>query len=90
MLSNRVAWIDVIAVTSQLKSSGLGREALDDFCGRMASQGVPLVMTHLYLPGFFLRHGFRWTSAGERWSRRCDAAGGGVPAVLSSFEQQPA
>jgi long-subunit acyl-CoA synthetase (AMP-forming) len=64
MLSNRVAWIDVIAVTSQLKSSGLGGEALDDFCGRMASQGVPLVMTHLYLPGFFLRHGFRLD---KRW-----------------------
>lgn len=64
MLSNRVAWIDVIAVTSQLKSSGLGGAALDDFCARMASQGVPLVMTHLYLPGFFLRHGFRLD---KRW-----------------------
>lgn len=64
MLSNRVAWIDVIAVTSNLKSSGLGGAALDDFCARMASQGVPLVMTHLYLPGFFLRHGFRLD---KRW-----------------------
>ncbi|HOW86295.1 MAG TPA: AMP-binding protein [Candidatus Aminicenantes bacterium] len=64
MLSNRVAWIDVIAVTSRLKSSGLGGAALEDFCGRMASQGVPLVMTHLYLPGFFLRHGFRLD---KRW-----------------------
>jgi long-subunit acyl-CoA synthetase (AMP-forming) len=63
-LSNRVAWIDVIAVTSQLKSSGLGGAALDDFCGRMASQGAPLVMTHLYLPGFFLRHGFKLD---KRW-----------------------
>jgi hypothetical protein len=64
MLSNRVAWIDVIAVTSQLKSSGLGGAALDDFCGRMASQGATLVMTHLYLPGFFLRHGFKLD---KRW-----------------------
>ena len=64
MLSNRVAWIDVIAVTSRLKSSGLGGAALEDFCGRMASQGVPLVMTHLYLPGFFLRHGFKLD---KRW-----------------------
>jgi len=64
MLSNRVAWIDVIAVTSQLKSSGLGGAALEDFCGRMASQGSPLVMTHLYLPGFFLRHGFKLD---KRW-----------------------
>lgn len=64
MLSNRVAWIDVIAVASQLKSSGLGGEALEDFCGRMASQGSPLVMTHLYLPGFFLRHGFKLD---KRW-----------------------
>ncbi|MBN2206578.1 MAG: AMP-binding protein [Candidatus Aminicenantes bacterium] len=64
MLSSRVAWIDVIAVTSQLKSSGLGGAALEDFCGRMGSQGVPLVMTHLYLPGFFLRHGFKLD---KRW-----------------------
>ncbi len=64
MLSSRVAWIDVIAVTSRLKSSGLGGAALEDFCGRMASQGVPLVMTHLYLPGFFLRHGFKLD---KRW-----------------------
>ena len=64
MLSNRVAWIDVIAVTSQLKSSGLGGAALEDFCARMASQGSPLVMTHLYLPGFFLRHGFKLD---KRW-----------------------
>jgi long-subunit acyl-CoA synthetase (AMP-forming) len=64
MLSNRVAWIDVIAVTSRLKSSGLGGAALEDFCARMASQGVPLVMTHLYLPGFFLRHGFKLD---KRW-----------------------
>lgn len=64
MLSNRVAWIDVIAVTSQLKSSGLGGAALEDFCARLASRGVPLVMTHLYLPGFFLRHGFKLD---KRW-----------------------
>ncbi|HPW18379.1 MAG TPA: AMP-binding protein [Candidatus Aminicenantes bacterium] len=64
MLSNRVAWIDVIAVTSRLKSSGLGGAALEDFCGRMASQGLPLIMTHLYLPGFFLKHGFKLD---KRW-----------------------
>jgi len=64
MLSSRVVWIDVIAVTSRLKSSGLGGAALEDFCGRMASQGVPLVMTHLYLPGFFLKHGFKLD---KRW-----------------------
>ncbi len=64
MLSNRVVWIDVIAVHSRLKSSGLGGAALEDFCGRMASQGVPLVMTHLYLPGFFIKHGFKLD---KRW-----------------------
>jgi len=64
MMSSRVAWIDVIAVTSRLKSSGLGGAALEDFCARLASRGVPLVMTHLYLPGFFLRHGFKLD---KRW-----------------------
>jgi hypothetical protein len=37
----------------------LGGAVVDDFCGRMAGQGYTTVLTHFYLPGFFLRRGFR-------------------------------
>ena len=32
---------------------------LEDFCGRMAVAGVSLILTHTYLPGYFLRRGFK-------------------------------
>ncbi len=63
-MSGNVRFIDAVVVTSRLKSAGLGRAMVDDFCGRMASQGVTIVLTHPYLPGFFLRRGFRMD---KRW-----------------------
>jgi long-subunit acyl-CoA synthetase (AMP-forming) len=63
-MSGTVAFIDSIVVTSNLKASGLGGAAVDDFCARMAGQGVRIVMTHLYLPGFFIRRGFKLD---KRW-----------------------
>ena len=60
----RLMFIDAVVVSGPLKNGGLGRALLADFCARMASQGVPLIMTHLYLPGFFLRHGFKLD---KRW-----------------------
>jgi hypothetical protein len=59
IMSRSVVFIDAVVITSRLKSSGLGGAAVDDFCGRMANQGVTAVLTHFYLPGFFLRRGFR-------------------------------
>ncbi len=59
LMSSNVRFIDAVVVTSRLKSVGLGRAMVDEFCGRMASQGVTIVLTHNYLPGFFLRRGFR-------------------------------
>jgi len=59
VMSRSVVFIDAVVITSRLKSSGLGGAVVDDFCGRMAGQGYTTVLTHFYLPGFFLRRGFR-------------------------------
>jgi long-subunit acyl-CoA synthetase (AMP-forming) len=59
IMSRFVVFIDAVAVTSRLKASGLGGAVVDDFCGRMSGQGYTTVLTHFYLPGFFLRRGFR-------------------------------
>jgi len=59
IMSRSVVFIDAVVVTSRLKSSGLGGAMVDDFCGRMAGQGYTTVLTHFYLPGFFLRRGFK-------------------------------
>jgi long-chain acyl-CoA synthetase len=59
IMSRSVVFIDAVVVTARLKSSGLGGAVVDDFCGRMAGQGYTTVLTHFYLPGFFLHRGFR-------------------------------
>ena len=64
MLYGNVAYIDVMAVDSTVKAGGIGGAMLDDFCGRMAGSGVAIVLTHSYLPAFFLHRGFR---ADKRW-----------------------
>ena len=59
MLSRNVAFIDVLVVTAPLQGGGIGEAMLEDFCGRMAVAGVSLILTHTYLPGYFLRRGFK-------------------------------
>jgi len=59
IMSRSVVFIDAVVIAARLKSSGLGGAAVDDFCARMASQGVTIILTHFYLPGFFLHRGFR-------------------------------
>ena len=59
MISRNVAFIDVLVVVSALQGGGIGEAMLEDFCGRMAGSGVTLILTHTYLPGFFLRRGFK-------------------------------
>ena len=59
MISRNVAFIDVLVVASALQGGGIGEAMLEDFCGRMAGSGVTLILTHAYLPGFFLRRGFK-------------------------------
>ena len=47
--------IVVLVVAAALQGGGIGEAVLEDFCGRMAVAGVSLILTHSYLPGFFLR-----------------------------------
>ncbi len=72
VMSRSAVFIDAVAVTSRLKSSGLGGAMVDDFCGRMAGQGYTTVLTHFYLPGFFLRRGFRLD---KKWGALAKAIG---------------
>jgi len=59
MLSRHVAFIDVLVVASALQGGGLGEAMLEDYCSRMAGAGAALILTHSYLPGYFLRRGFK-------------------------------
>ena len=54
-----VAYLDSMVVASSLKRGGIGGAVLEDFCGRMASAGVNVVLTHGYLSPFFLHRGFK-------------------------------
>lgn len=65
-MSTSTAYIDGIVVASALKGRGLGSAMLEEFGQRMAAAGVGVILTHFYLPGFFLHQGFhvdkRWGS----------------------------
>jgi long-subunit acyl-CoA synthetase (AMP-forming) len=64
MMSRNVAFIDVIVVASSLQGGGIGGAMLEDFCGRMSGSGINVILTHSYLPGFFLHRGFK---ADRKW-----------------------
>jgi hypothetical protein len=58
------AFIDAIVVAAPLQGAGLASGMIEDFCGRMAASGVPVVLTHFERPELFRRAGFeldrRW------------------------------
>ncbi len=58
-LFRNATFIDSMVVAAPLKGLGLGGAMLDDFCGRVAGSGDAVVLTHFYLPGFFLHKGFK-------------------------------
>ncbi len=64
VMYKNVMFIDAVVVSGPLKDAGLGRAMLTDFCARMAGQDVQIVLTHFFLPAFFLRCGFK---ADKRW-----------------------
>jgi len=63
-MSASAAYIDGIVVASSLKGRGLGGAMLEEFGQRMSAAGVNVILTHFYLPGFFLHQGFR---VDKRW-----------------------
>ena len=64
VMYHNVVFIDAIVVASPIKNRRVGRAMLDDFCGRMSSQNVTIVLTHFFLPEFFLKAGF---VSDKRW-----------------------
>jgi GNAT superfamily N-acetyltransferase len=56
--------LDGIVVSAGLQSRGLSSALLEDFCSRMAGQGMKVVRTHFHIRHFYLRHGFQ---VHERW-----------------------
>jgi len=64
VLYKNVVFIDAMVVTSALKGRGLGRAMLEDFCSRMAGLKFSVVLTHFFLPAFFLKAGFK---VDKRW-----------------------
>ncbi|MCX6561053.1 MAG: AMP-binding protein [Candidatus Aminicenantes bacterium] len=64
LMSANAAFIDGIVIASALKGRGLGGAMIEEFCQRMSAAGIHVILTHFYLPGFFLHQGFR---EDKRW-----------------------
>lgn len=54
----RTVHVDAIAVSAGLRARGLGGRLIEDFCVRMASEGVRCVKTSYFLSRLFTAHGF--------------------------------
>ncbi len=64
LMEANVAHLDGIAITDSLGAHGLGGELLEDFCQRMASQGIGIINTHFVSRDFYVAHGFQ---VNEEW-----------------------
>jgi N-acetylglutamate synthase-like GNAT family acetyltransferase len=62
--SPTVAHLRGIVVRHELKGRGLNGELLEDFCRRMANQGVDVVRTFFFARRFYMQHGFH---VDRRW-----------------------
>lgn len=62
--AEEVVNLDGIVVSAGLQSRGLSSALLEDFCSRMAGQGMKVVRTHFHIQHFYFRHGFQ---VHERW-----------------------
>ncbi|MFH1680569.1 MAG: GNAT family N-acetyltransferase [Candidatus Eisenbacteria bacterium] len=54
----KVAHLDGIVVSASLRRRGISGALLEDFCSRMAAQGIEVVTTHFFARRFYLAHGF--------------------------------
>lgn len=52
--------IDGGIIISAMSNRGLGTAMLEDFCSRMASQGIESVKAHFFLKNFYLKRGFKF------------------------------
>jgi N-acetylglutamate synthase-like GNAT family acetyltransferase len=72
-----VAHLRGIVVRAELKGRGLNGALLEDFCNRMANQGVNVVRTFFFARRFYMQHGFR---VDRHW--------GGLVRVLSEAHER--
>ncbi len=52
--------IDGGIIISSMSNRGLGTAMLEDFCSRMASQGIESVKAHFFLKNFYMKRGFNF------------------------------
>ena len=55
---NTVSEIQGTVVASPIKDLGIGSAIIEDFCSRMASQGIYIIKTHFFMQPFFEKLGF--------------------------------
>jgi predicted GNAT family acetyltransferase len=63
-IDENIAQLDGTVVASFLKERGIGSAMIEDFCNRMASQGIQIIKTHFFIPQFFIKLGFK---VDQRW-----------------------
>ena len=52
--------IDGGVIISAMTNRGLGSAMIEDFCSRMASQGIESIKAHFFLKNFYLKRGFKF------------------------------
>jgi len=62
--SNDVVQLEGTVVVDQLKERGIGTALIEDFCNRMESQSVQVIIAHFFLRHFYLKLGFK---VDKRW-----------------------
>jgi hypothetical protein len=59
-----VIHLDGSVISGLMMGRGIGGALLEDFCTRMANQGMRIIKTHFFLRNFYAKHGFevdtRW------------------------------
>ncbi len=72
----KVAQLEGIVVSNPNTKRGIGSAMMEDFCNRLASQGIAMIKTQFYLQEFFLNLGFH---VDKRWG-----------ALVRFLKQEPA
>ncbi len=63
-VDEEVVHLDGLVVAPHLKRRGIGGAMLEDFCVRLAAQGVKVIKTHFFMRKFCSKHGFK---VDRRW-----------------------
>ena len=62
--SNEVVQLEGTVVAAALKERGIGTALIEDFCNRMESQSIHVIIAHFFLRHFYLKLGFK---VDKRW-----------------------